>query len=206
MDTSQPTVQTTYVSAPAAPGMFGTRIPSSVAFVLGILLFLLPFSEIKCTGTTLTNKSGLDFALGNDWKPASSYGKEFLGKMTTKMTGKKEGKSQIFAIAALALGILGLIVSFVATKNGLSIGVVTGVLAAGALIGLMFEVKKWFKDLLAEQAAEKVKEGADTLGLDKVGDSMNAGIAFTSWFYIAIIAFLAAAFFCYKRMSASKTR
>ena len=34
---------------------------------------------------------------------------------------------------------------------------------------------------------------------------LNITVDFTPWFYIAVIAFLAAAFFCYKRMSASKT-
>jgi hypothetical protein len=37
-----------------------------------------------------------------------------------------------------------------------------------------------------------------------LGDKMNITVDFTPWFYIAVIAFLAAAFFCYKRMSASK--
>jgi hypothetical protein len=59
---------------------------------------------------------------------------------------------------------------------------------------------------MAKEAADKAKEGADTVGLDKIGDSMaNMTMAFTPWYYVAIAAFLAAAFFCYKRMSASKT-
>ena len=53
----------------------------------------------------------------------------------------------------------------------------------------------------------KPKESvADSVGLDKIGDNMaNMTLAFTPWYYVAIAAFLAAAFFCYKRMSASKT-
>ena len=69
---------TTPATSSAMPGMFGTRIPSSVAFAVGVLLFFLPFAEIKCSRTVLTQKSGLDIALGNKWKPVSenNYGKK----------------------------------------------------------------------------------------------------------------------------------
>jgi len=204
MDTNQPTAQTNYNPATKAPGIFGGKIPSGVAFALAILLFALPFSEIKCGSNALTNKSGLNFALGKDWTAAGGYGKEFMGKMTSKTTGKKEGNTQIFAIAALGLGVLGLLLCLAGSKAGASGAMVAAVLAAGALIALMFDLKKWFNDLLAKEATEKAKEGADALGLDKIGDSMNPTLAFTPWFYVAIIAFLAAAFFCYKRMSVPK--
>lgn len=47
MDTNQPTSVTTSTPVSAAPGMFGTKMPSSIAFAVGILLFLLPFAAIK---------------------------------------------------------------------------------------------------------------------------------------------------------------
>ena len=40
--------------------------------------------------------------------------------------------------------------------------------------------------------------------MNDLTDKMNISVDFTPWFYIAVIAFLAAAFFCYKRMSAVK--
>ena len=80
---------------------------------------------------------------------------------------------------------------------------VTGVLAAGSMIAVMFEVKKWYKEGLANKALDKAKDGGDSLGLDKIGDSVNPSLTFTTWFYIAVVAFLAAAFFCYKRMQSS---
>ena len=94
MDTNQPTTPTpppytppppTYVSA-ATPGMFGTKIPSSVAFVVAILLFLLPFSEIRCGGSALMNNTGIGFALGKDWKISGGYGKDMLKDMDSKLT------------------------------------------------------------------------------------------------------------------------
>jgi hypothetical protein len=207
MDTNQPTASTTYAPAPASPGMFGTSIPSSVAFIVAILMFLLPFSEIKCGGSTLMNKSGLGFATGQKWKFAGGYGQDMMKDMDTKTGKKKEGNAQIFILAALGLGVLGLFTSFVKSKGTGGIGTIAGLLGAGTLIAFMFDVKKWFNDGLAKEAAEKATSGADSIGLDKIGDTMNnmkPTLAFTPWFYVAIVAFLAAAFFCYKRMSSMK--
>jgi hypothetical protein len=206
MDTLQSPISTPATPSQGSTGLFGTKIPSSAAFLVGILVFLLPFSEIKCGGSTLMNQSGLGFAIGNEWKLAGGYGKDMMKDMNTK-PGEKTGNSQIFIIAALALGLLGLGTTLANAKTGGRIGLVAGVLGAGVLIGFMFDVKKWFNDGLAKQAAEKSSDGADSLGLDKIGDTMNSmkpTLAFTPWFYIAVVAFLAAAFFCYKRMSAVK--
>ena len=218
MDTNQPTTPTpppytpppsytpppqTYVPA-AAPGMFGTKIPSSVAFVVAILLFLLPFSEIKCGGSALMNNTGLGFALGKDWKIAGGYGKDMLKDMDSKTSNEKDKTVQMLIIAGLGLGVLGLLFSFAGSATGARMGIVTGVLGAGSLVAFMFILKKWFNDGLVKQAAEKAKDGTDSLGLDKMGD-MKFSLAFTPWFYIAVISFLAAAFFCYKRMTAAKT-
>jgi hypothetical protein len=46
--------------------------------------------------------------------------------------------------------------------------------------------------------------GDDASGFDKLGDSIYIAVDFTPWFYIAVIAFLAAAFFCYKRMQETR--
>jgi hypothetical protein len=210
MDTNQPTTPitpTTYAPASAAPGMFGTKIPSTVAFVVGILLFLLPFAELKCSGTTIATKSGLDYAMGSDWKTASGMmGKDMQDKSTSTDKMQK-GNTQYLAIGALGLAILGLALSFASAKAGGSGGLITGILSAGALIGLMIDEKKNLAASMKNQALDKAKEGADSFGLDKIGNSMNdmkPTLSFSPWFYIAVIAFLSAAFFCYKRMSASK--
>jgi hypothetical protein len=84
-------------------------------------------------------------------------------------------------------------------------GVVTGVLSAGAMIGMMIELKKWFNDSLAKDAINQTQNNTDNFGLDKLGNTLNdikPTLNFTPWFYVAIIAFLAAAFFSYRRMSA----
>lgn len=218
MDTNQPTTPTpppytpppsfttppqTYVPA-AAPGMFGTKIPSSVAFLVAMLLFLLPFSEIRCGGSALMNNTGLGFALGKEWKIAGGYGKDMLKDMDSKTSNEKDKTVQILIIAGLGLGVLGLLFSLTGSATGARMGIVSGVLGAGTLVAFMFILKKWFNDGLAKQAAEKAKDGTDSLGLDKMGN-MSFSLAFTPWFYISVVAFLCAAFFCYKRMTTSKT-
>ena len=108
---------------------------------------------------------------------------------------------------AFALGVLGLLMVFAGPKAGAG-GIATGILSAGALIAFMLDLKKNVSNSLREQAMDKAKEGADNLGLDKLGggmDKMTPTLAFSPWFYIAVVAFLAAAFFCYKRMQSSKT-
>lgn len=211
MEPNQPTTPPIYAPASAAPGIFGTKVPSAVAFAVGILLFLLPFAELKCSGTTIANKTGLDYALAKDWKPVGGgdmFGKNDMQSTTTSTDKMQKGNTQYLAIGALALGVLGLLLSLANAKAGGSGGLVTGILAAGALIGLMIDEKKNLAASLKNQAIDKAKEGADSLGLDKIGNGMNdikPVLSFSPWFYVATIAFLAAAFLCYKRMTAPKS-
>jgi hypothetical protein len=207
MDTNQPASSTTlFAPASAAPGMFGTKIPSTVAFVVGILLFLLPFAEIRCAGQKLASKSGLDFALDNKWKPVGGglMGKSDMQDQSLSAGKEQKGNTQILIIVAFGLGAIGLLLSLAGGVGGIA----TGVLAAGALIGFMLDLKKNVNDSLREQALNKTQEGADNMGFDKIGNTMGdmkPTLAFSPWFYIAVVAFLAAAFFCYKRMQSSKT-
>jgi len=192
-----------YGPVAASPGMFGTKIPSAVAFAVVILVFLLPFSEIRCSGQSLMNNTGIGFALGKEWKIAGGMGQDMTKDMTTKTGGKQSGHSQLFIIAALGLGVLGLILALADKKPGYQLGLVFGILGAGVLIAFMLDLKKWFNDGLAKQAAEKASEGTDSLGMGKLGD-MNLTLGFTPWYFVAVIGFLVAAFFCYKRMTTFK--
>lgn len=209
METNQPTASTVVTPPPAAPGMFGTRIPSSVAFAVGILLFLLPISEVRCGGTKLATKSGLDYAMAKDWKPATGglLNKNDMKEKTMSSDKQQTGNTQYFAIGALTLGLLGFLLSMGSNKTAGG-GIVTGLLAAGSSIGLMLDEKNNFAQSLKSQAMDKAQEGADGFGLDKLGNTMNdmkPTLAFTPWFYVAVVAFVAAALFCYLRMRSSKT-
>jgi hypothetical protein len=217
MDTNQPaSPATTYAPAPAAPGMFGTKIPSSVAFVVGVLLFFMPFVDIKCNNMSLQQVSGFQLATGFQMKNNSS-GNSFLNDMKsdkvdegiTKATTKTDKKDpNLFAMIALGLGVLGLLLSFTNAKAAIGGAMVTGIASAGALIGMMLDIKKKVKLDMPDMGGGKTG-GDNSMGLDKIGqemsDKVHISVDFTPWFYVAVVAFLAAAFFCYKRMQSSKT-
>ncbi len=208
MDPNQPTTSTvTTVNYAPQPGMFGTKVPSSIAFVVGILVFLLPFTEIRCGGTKLMQKSGLDFAMGNEWKTVAGA---LPGSNNTDLTDKtmsagkeQSGNTQYFIIGALALGLIGLLLAFSNSKGASAGGILAGVLAAGALIAFMLDLKKNFENSLREQAIDKATDKAGDAGLEGISNTMNdikPTLAFTPWFYIAVLAFLAGALFFYLRM------
>lgn len=213
MDTNQPASQPTYTPAAAAPGVFGTKIPSSVAFIVGILLFFMPFVDIKCNGTSLQTVSGIQLATGFKMKNNSSDNSflddlksdkvdETITKTTTK-TDKKD--PNLYAMVALGLGVIGLLLSFTNAKAAIGGAMVTGIGAAAAMIGTMLDVKKKVKlDIPGgDKDGGEISKGIDKIS-ETVSDKMNITVDFTPWFYIAVIAFLAAAFFCYKRMSSAK--
>jgi hypothetical protein len=197
------TAPVSYAPASPAPGIFGTRIPSSVAFVVGVLLFFLPFTEIRCGGSKLATKSGYDFAMQNEWKSAmGGLGGDELKSKTSNTGKEQEGNTRLYILIAAGLGVLGLLLSMGNAKLGGGGALLTGILAAGCLVAFMIELKKNFSNSIRQQALEKANEGAESLGLD----NMNAiTLAFTPWFYIAVVAFAAAAIFGVMRMRAART-
>src|SRR5258706_7367933 len=114
MDTNQTTASPILTPPPPSAGIFGTRIPSAVAFAAGILLFLLPMAEIKCSSTTIANNTGLRIAMGKDWQPVGGglFNQNDLQQKSVSATKEQKGQTQYFAIAALGLGVLGLLFSF----------------------------------------------------------------------------------------------
>lgn len=211
MDTNPTTAAPVYYKPSSSSGMFGTKIPASVAFAVGVLLFLMPLSELKCAGQRLASKSGLTYAMNKDWQPVGGGMLKDRGmedKNSDMDFGKmKKGNTQYAAIAAMALGVLGLLLCFGGTKGTNTGGIITGALAAGAAIFLMIDEKKNFAAAMKLDALEKAEKGAGDIGLDGLNKTMNDAkltLGFTIWYYVAVIAFLAAAFFCYKRMQSSK--
>ena len=217
MDSNQPTPPPTppvYAASASSPGVFGTKIPSTVAFAIAILLFFLPFIDIKCNNMSLQQVSGIQLATGFQMKNKSSDSPLFNDfktneadqQITKSTTGTDKKDPNLFAMVALGLGVLGLLLSFTKAKAGLGLSMFTGILAAAAMIGLMIDIKKKVK--IDMPGSSRQSSGDDMLGLNKmgqeIGDKMNISVDFTPWFYVAIIAFLAAAFFCYKRMQVAK--
>jgi predicted RND superfamily exporter protein len=205
MDNQQIPATPVYQPGPPPPGMFGTKIPSSVSFVVAVLLFFMPFIDIKCNNMSLQTVSGIQLATGFKLKEsngASSFMEETVTKTTTK-TDKKD--PNLYAMVALGLGVLGLLLSFTNAKAAIGGAMVTGIASAGALIGLMLDIKKKIKLDTGSSGGNKSEGG----GFDDFGkeltEKMNISVDFTPWFYVAVVAFLAAAFFCYKRMSSMRS-
>lgn len=213
MDINQPTTTTPPPMHTPATGVLGTKVPSSVAFVAGVLLFFMPFVVIKCNNMPLQEVSGFQLATGFQMKnnnSGNSFMNDFKSPLAddekTKEVTKTEKKDpNLFAMVALGLGVLGLLLSFTNAKAGIGVAMVTGILGTAALIGLMIDIKKKAKIDTHDVGGGS---GEDILGLNKIGrqvtDGVNISVDFTAWYYVAVIAFIAAAFFCYKRMQTIK--
>jgi hypothetical protein len=190
MELNPPASPTTVVTP--SPGIFGTKIPSTVSFAVGVLLFFMPFIDIKCNEMSVQTVNGIKLATGFQVKGPGDNNSLFGEMEETGKSNSNKGESKdpnLFALAALALGIAGLLLSSLNNKAGGIGGLITGVLSAAALIGLMVDVKTGLKnEPLTGNGSDDVKISVD----------------FTSWFYIALLAFLAAAYFSYRRMKAIK--
>jgi hypothetical protein len=189
---TEPQTTTVQPPVPSAPsrGMFGTKIPSSVTFAVGIILFFMPFIEIKCSSMTIQSVSGIQLATG--FKVKSNADNSFLSGIESKDDFKIENSdnkesSNIYAALALFFGVLGFILSMMNLKAGGIGGLIMGILSSVALIGLMIDVGNRIK--------LKIPKGDE--------EAMNISIGLTSWFYITIIVFFAAAFFSYRRIKAN---
>jgi hypothetical protein len=193
METLKESVTTPPVTS--STGLFGTKIPSTTAFLIAILLFLLPFAEIKCNGNAIANNTGLGIAMGGEWKEVVS--KNLLGDNSTN--DKKEfNQSQdpnIFAIAAFAFGITGLLLAFLNFKGGGRINLFIGLLSAILLIAMLIDLKS------------KAKSDTSVKSSDL---NLNIGIKITVdgtvWFYLAVILFLAAALFSWQKSKVTENQ
>jgi hypothetical protein len=177
---------------------FRRRHNVTIAFAAGILLFLLPFAELRCTNYTLAKNSGLGLVTGAQWKSAMMND---LQKSMKGLSNKDEGKEQfnkemsdgpnIFAIAALAAGIIGLVFALLQTKSRSLFVLSAGILGVIMLVGLLVQLKLQLRSQLSEK-----KGDGGTMGMDAMNTMIT--IRFTLWYYLCMISFAAAAFFGYK--------
>ena len=190
METNETTIQPVY---PKPSGVFGTKIPSSIAFAIGVLLFFLPFIDIKCNNMSLQKVNGVELATGFHIKgPDSndSFAGTFENSTDNNKLKKKEDRKDpnVFALAALVLGVAGFLLSMLNNKAGAGGGLVTGALATVAMIGLLIDIKADINDQL----------------LGKEPD-ISIAVEFTAWFFLSLLSFLAAAYFSYRRWKQANT-
>ncbi len=166
----------------------------SIIYAVGILVFFLPFVEIKCNATPLYEVKGIELVTGFTVKEnQGTNGFDDLAiRENENSNERQEGNG--FAIAALAFGIIGLIISFLNFKSQPIASTLTGALAAFCLIGLMIQVK-------ADVGKWGSKGGSNTKP-DIFGDmsrEIKITADFTPWFYLALISFAAAGFLSYRK-------
>ncbi len=171
---------------------FRNRHTSTISFAVGILLFLLPFAEVKCGSVTLVGNTGIGLVIGSPWKTAMGLGdNEYFNKLkgpSEKTTREMlTGGPNIFAILALVFAAAGMAVSFSNHRTRSMAGMSTGILAALMLIALLIQYK------LAMHSALSSSE--DTKDIDM---SMMVKLKFTTWYYLSLASFAAAAFFSYR--------
>jgi hypothetical protein len=212
MNETQSTIPDPSYYPPNSRNIFGTKIPASVCFAIGLLLFLLPFAELKCKPPKDDNdglfqlmklnlaasNTGLGLAIGNDWKsniPTAKtiYNDENRSDWTKEM---RKQKPNTYAVIALVLAALGFVLSLANRRNAAIANIFTGSLAATSLVGLAIDLTRKTNDLM--EKINKTSEKSD------VAEYTVFTLVFTPWFYVCIVALLTAAFFSYKRMQQHK--
>jgi hypothetical protein len=169
-------------------GFLRSPYTTTVSFAVAILLFLLPFAEVKCNGSTLMSNTGIGIATGGKWRTVADAGKDLFGGDTNKTSSSvsqdEKQPPNKYAIAALALGIIGVGITFLKFKMKSSVVMGIGAIAAVALIILMIQLKS---DVNA-----KMGSGSG------FGSDLRLKVAFTIWYFLSVLSFAAAAFFSYK--------
>jgi len=174
----------------SSKGIFGTKIPSTAAFVLVLILFLLPFAEVRCNGSAVANNTGLGIAMGSEWKEVVT--KNLFGAPLDNNNNKKEyGQKHdpnVFAIAAIVFGIIGFLIAILNLKGAGKINLFVGILGAASLIGMLIDLKSKVKSDTAVKSSD--------LGFNM---SMNITVDGTGWCYLTMILFIIGAIFSSQR-------
>lgn len=185
------------------PGIFVTKIPSAVTFGVGILLFFMPFVDIKCNSITLQKVTGLELATGFAIEGPGSD-KTVIGdfermddKKVEAHIGEEKNDPNIFMLVALALGVVAFVLTFFEGKRIRTAGVIAGALSVAAVVGAMIDIKR----KVQVEIPEIINSSANW---SKAKNDMYISVDFTAWIYIATLAFIVATWFCYRRMQATK--
>ena len=158
---------------------------SSAGFLAGVLLFLLPFVEIKCNDQPFASNTGIGLAFGTDYKTTGqmkSLENPFglnANEKDKAVTEKEKGKMYVVALISLILGVIGFVLSLTNAKS--KAGIFIGSAAAICLIVLMIQIQMDIKDTPKTD--------------NDLGNNIKVTAEFTAWYYLSLISFIAAAFF-----------
>jgi formate hydrogenlyase subunit 3/multisubunit Na+/H+ antiporter MnhD subunit len=137
----------------------------------------------------VANNTGLGIATGTEWKEVvtkSIFGSGFQNNPSTNESKVQKQDPNVFAIAALALGVIGVLIAFLTPKGGGRFNLFVGALAAVSLIAMLIDLRSKLKSENSVKSSE----------LD-----LNAGVIVTvdgtGWFYFTIILFILGGVFSY---------
>lgn len=173
---------------------FRRRYTSTAAFAVGILLFFLPFAELRCNDSVLASNTGIGLATGKEWK---TYGLPGYGDVLKGQENPAKDKTftslkdwpNILTLISLLAAVAGLIFSATNSKLRAVVSMSAGILAAVLLIGMMIQMNHELKDSMAGKKGEPDYGGAI---------SMFVKMNYTIWYYMAVVTFVIAAFFGFK--------
>ena len=169
-------------------GILSSKTPTTIGFALCVLLFLLPFLNLKNEKGYRQDITGLQLVTGFIINlPAEDKGNEGFGERRFRNVVLSEAReSNVYALIALGLGIMGCFLSWVnARPDGIG-GVLAGALSAAALLIYLLTSAK---TTTVGVAQSEIGSGAEILAMK-----------FSPWYYLVIVLFTLAAFFSYKRI------
>ena len=164
-------------------------------YALALLLFLLPFFDIKCNDLSMAKLSGISMATGG--KPSVS---RELNDMQKSASGTRnntsasvagEGELFITALLALILGVAGLVYSLVDKGTNQRVGMYIGILGVLALIGSWFQVSSY--------VSHNAKMHSGSAADDQFAGMIRISASPTFWFILCLLCFAAAAFISYRK-------
>ncbi|MEO6613223.1 MAG: hypothetical protein ABIT05_15165 [Chitinophagaceae bacterium] len=171
---------------------FRKRYTSAASLTVGILLFLLPFAELKCGSVTLAENTGIRIALGQKWRSIDmGKGSDVFNTINSGISdGKKEPLEtppNVFALVALAAAVFGLAFSLSYHKMRPVVGICASILAAMMLLAMMIQLKMLISSATRTKAFDSPYE---------LGGIVK--IQFTLWYFLSLFSFATAAFFSYQ--------
>jgi len=159
----------------------------SVAFLIAILLFLMPFVNIKCNDQKFASNTGIGLAFGINYKTTSQLKSDKnKGDRNLSISEKQSGKMYVAALIALLLGITGFILTILNPSYN-KISTMIAVLAALALIVLLLQIKYDVKD----RSSHDITDGLTA--------NLKVAVVFTVWYYLSLVSFIAASFLSYRQ-------
>jgi hypothetical protein len=164
-----------------------------IAQVVALLGFVLPWITVSCNGQVLVQLSGLDLARGH-----ISFNPMMQNAMTQGAQANAGGTPNALVAIALALIVIGLVLSFV--WKDVRLGIVNAVGSVVALGLIAYEVLVAAVHKAHEQAAasQATSGGADANNpfAKSMAEAIKVGTDYGFW--LTCLALVAAAFFYWK--------